>query len=433
MLKYEFEDYEITDVWAREVLDSRGNPTVEVEVVSQDGYGKAIVPSGASTGSYEALELRDGDERYGGKGVLNAVNNVNETISDLITGMDVTSQREIDIAMIEKDGTKGKSNLGANAILGASMACAACAADTLNLHLYEYLGGPNAHVLPVPMSNVLNAGVHGASSLELQEFMIMPVGEKTFYDGLRAVSEIYHELKKIVARKYGENSTGVGDEGGYSPPMKKVKEPLEMLVKAIEETGYDKSVKIALDAAASEFYNKGNGTYTLEGKELSKEDLIERYVMLTDSYPIVSIEDPFAEDDFESFSILTSAIGNKVQIVGDDLYVTNPKRLRNGIRASATNALLLKVNQIGTVTEALDAANMSFRKGWGVVVSHRSGETEDTFISDLSVALNCGQIKTGAPCRSERTAKYNQLLRIEEQLDTKARYAGKRFRNPMDL
>ena len=433
MLKYEYEDYEIMDVWAREVLDSRGNPTVEVEVVTQEGHGRAIVPSGASTGTYEALELRDGDERYGGKGVLNAVNNVNDIISDLITGMDVTSQRELDAAMIEKDGTKGKTNLGANAILGASMACAACAADTMNLHIYEYLGGPNAHVIPVPMSNVLNAGVHGASSLELQEFMIMPVGEKTFYEGLRAVSEIYHELKKIVAKKYGENSTGVGDEGGYSPPMRTVDEPLDMLVEAMEKTGYENTVMIALDAAASEFYNAKKGTYTLEGNEITKDMLIEKYINITEVYPIVSLEDPFAEDDFESFSKLTSAIGDRVQIVGDDLYVTNPERLRRGIECSATNSLLLKVNQIGTVSESFDAANMSFRNGWGVVVSHRSGETEDTFISDLSVALNCGQIKTGAPCRSERTAKYNQLLRIEEQLDTKAVYAGEYFRNPMGI
>ncbi len=430
MLQYEYEDNEIQEVVAREVIDSRGNPTVEVEVATEGGYGRAIVPSGASTGSYEALELRDAGNRFGGKGVIEAVDNVNEILAELVIGTDVAAQREIDRLMIEKDSTKDKSNLGANAILGVSMASAACAADTLHLPLYRYLGGPQAHVLPVPMSNVLNAGCHGAASLEIQEFMVMPVGVKTFSTAVRAVCETYHELRKIVAKRYGETSTGVGDEGGYSPPMTTVAEPLDMLVDAISVAGYKNTMKIALDAAASEFYSAKAGTYTLEGKELSGGELVDKYVEMTASYPIVSLEDPFAEDDFESFSELNAKIGKKVQIVGDDLFVTNKERLSRGIRESAANALLLKVNQVGTVSEAMDAADMAMRQGWGVVVSHRSGETEDTFIADLSVALNCGQIKTGAPCRSERTAKYNRLLRIEEDLEDRAVYAGKSFRNP---
>ncbi|MHC1605602.1 MAG: phosphopyruvate hydratase [Candidatus Methanofastidiosia archaeon] len=430
MLKYEYGDYDIQDVWAREVIDSRGNPTVEVEVITGEGYGLAIVPSGASTGSYEALELRDGGKRYGGKGVLNAVTNVNEVIADLIIGTNVTSQREIDDLLIEKDGTKDKSSLGANAILATSLACAACAADSLDIHLYEYLGGPHARILPVPMSNVLNAGKHGASNLEFQEFMIMPTGEKTFSDALQAVCETYHLLKSVVAEKYGKHYTGVGDEGGYSPPMKTITEPLDMLTETIEKAGYSSTMEIALDPAASEFYNSKNKRYTIEGRDVTKDKLIEKYMTLVEEYPIASIEDPFAEDDFESFMALTEAIGKKVQIVGDDIYATNCERTRTGIEKNATNALLLKVNQIGTLSEALDAASISMRSGWGVVVSHRSGETEDTSIADIAVALNCGQIKIGAPCRSERTAKYNRLLRIEEHLETKAKYAGKKFRNP---
>ncbi len=433
MLQYEYEDYEIRDLWAREVLDSRGNPTVEVEVATEEGHGKAIVPSGASTGTYEALELRDGGTRFRGYGVLDAVANVNDILSDVVIGLDVTNQQEIDSKIIAKDNTDDKSRLGANAILSVSMACAACAADTTKTHLYQYLGGGQAHILPVPMANVLNAGKHGASELEIQEFMIMPTGTKSFSKAVRAISETYHQLKIIVAKKYGKISTCVGDEGGYSPPLTSVEEPLDMLVEAINASGYKNTMKIAIDAAANEFYNKEKGTYTLEGKDVSKEDLIERYISLTRSYPLVSIEDPFAEDDFESFITLTKEIGKKVQIVGDDIFVTNPERIRRGIRDNAANALLLKVNQIGTVTETLDAATMAMRSGWGVVVSHRSGETEDTFIADLSVAINCGQIKTGAPCRGERTAKYNRLLRIEEHLGDKARYAGKNFRNPLGV
>jgi len=416
MLQFTHEERAIENIWAREVIDSRGNPTVEVEVVTDGGFGRAIVPSGASTGSYEALELRDEDERFHGKGVRTAVANVNNILSDTIMGMDVTDQHGIDLAMIEKDGTDGKTELGANAILGVSMACACCAADCLGVQLYEYLGGPHAHLMPIPMSNVLNAGVHGASSLELQEFMVMPTGAKTFAEGIRAVCETYHELKGIVAKKYGNNATGVGDEGGYSPPMTMVNEPLDMLVDAIDAAGYSKIMSIALDAAASEFYSKKEGTYTLEGKKISPSQLVERYVSMTEQYPVFSLEDPFFEDDFESFATLTDAIGKKVQIVGDDLYVSNPRRIIDGIEKRMTNALLLKVNQIGTVSEAFDAATLAMRNGWNVVVSHRSGETEDTFIADLSVALNCGQIKTGAPCRSERTSKYNRLLRIEESM-----------------
>ncbi|MHC1599146.1 MAG: phosphopyruvate hydratase, partial [Candidatus Methanofastidiosia archaeon] len=394
MLQYEYEDYEIRDLWAREVLDSRGNPTVEVEVATEEGHGKAIVPSGASTGTYEALELRDGGTRFRGYGVLDAVANVNDILSDVVIGLDVTTQREIDSKIIAKDNTDDKSRLGANAILGVSMACAACAADTTKNHLYQYLGGPQAHILPVPMANVLNAGKHGTSGLEIQEFMIMPTGTTSFSKAVRAISETYHQLKIIVAKKYGKINTCVGDEGGYSPPMTSVEEPLDMLVEAINASGYKNTMKIAIDAAANEFYDKKKGTYTLEGKDVSKEDLIERYIDLTRSYPLASIEDPFAEDDFESFITLTKKIGKKVQIVGDDIFVTNPERIRMGIKDNAANALLLKVNQIGTVTETLDAATMAMRSGWGVVVSHRSGETEDTFIADLSVAINCGQIKT---------------------------------------
>lgn len=431
MLQYAYEENEIQEVVAREVIDSRGNPTVEVEVATEEGHGTAIVPSGASTGSHEALELRDAGQRFGGKGVLEAVGIVEDVLAELVIGTDVGAQREIDRLMIDKDGTKDKASLGANAILGVSMACAACAADTYKMPLFQYLGGPQAHVLPVPMANVLNAGKHGAAGLELQEFMIMPVGVTSFSNAVRAICETYHELKGIVAKRYGATSTGVGDEGGYSPPMTTVAEALDMLTDAISAAGYKNTMKIALDAAASEFYDAKTGTYTLEGKPLSGGELIDRYAELVKTYPIVSLEDPFAEDDFASFAELTAKIGKKVQIVGDDLLVTNPARIAEAAKKEAVNALLLKPNQIGTVTEAMDAASMAMRLGWGVVVSHRSGETEDTFIADLAVALNCGQIKTGAPCRSERTAKYNRLLRIEEYLEDRAVYAGKAFRNPI--
>lgn len=429
-MRYDYEDNEICAVTAREVIDSRGNPTVEVEVETEDGFGRAIVPSGASTGSFEALELRDGGTRFAGKGVRKAVSNVNEVLAERLLGFDVTDQRLIDDELRDADGTDDKSNLGANAIVGVSMACAACAADACDMELYRYLGGPQAHVLPVPMSNVLNAGLHGSSELELQEFMVMPTGVESFSEALQSICEVYHELKKIVADRYGATATGVGDEGGYSPPMKRVDEPLEMLVEVMEETGYDDRMGISIDAAASEFYDEESGTYRLEGKTLAPGELIERYYEMIDAYPIVSLEDPFAEHDYDSFATLTGKVGRKVQIVGDDLFVTNPSRIETGLQAKAANALLLKLNQIGTVTEAWDAAQLALRSKWGVVVSHRSGETEDTFIADLAVALNCAQIKTGAPCRSERTAKYNRLLRIEEDLGDGAVYDGARFRAP---
>ncbi|BAA31069.1 phosphopyruvate hydratase [Pyrococcus horikoshii] len=420
--------YEITAIVAREILDSRGNPTVEVDVHTPIAMGRAAVPSGASTGTHEAVELRDGGKRYHGKGVRRAVENVNKIIAPELIGMDVRWQREIDKLLIELDGTENKSNLGANAILAVSLAVAKAAANSLELPLYQYLGGVNAYVLPVPLSNVINGGVHAGNELDFQEFMIMPIGASSFREAIRWVSETYHVLKRVIMGKYGKNAVNVGDEGGFAPPMKEVTEPLDALIKAIEEAGYKPGDEIALaiDAASSEFFK--DGKYIVGGKEYTREELLDLYKELVSTYPIVSIEDPFHEEDWEGFVMITNELGKKIQIVGDDLFVTNPRRLKKGIELGAANALLLKVNQIGTLTEAMDAAYTAFRAGYSVIVSHRSGETEDTTIADLAVALNAGQIKTGAPARSDRNAKYNQLIRIEEELEGIAVYAGKNFR-----
>ncbi|WP_297062167.1 phosphopyruvate hydratase [Thermococcus sp.] len=424
--------FEITAVIAREILDSRGNPTVEVEVYTPVSMGRAAVPSGASTGTHEAVELRDGGKRYHGKGVRRAVENVNKIIAPEIIGMDVTWQRDIDRLMIELDGTENKSNLGANAILGVSLAVARAAANALGLPLYQYIGGTNAYVMPVPMSNVINGGVHAGNELDFQEFMIMPIGAKSFREGIRWVSETYHTLKKVIAEKYGKNAVNVGDEGGFAPPLKEPSEALDLLTEAIEETGYKvgDEIAFALDPASSEFFDEKLGKYVVAGREYDRGELLELYRELVSSYPIVSIEDPFHEEDWEGFVEITRELGNRIQIVGDDIFVTNPKRIRKGIELGAANALLLKVNQIGTLSEAIDAAYTAYRAGWGIVVSHRSGETDDTFIADLAVALNTGQIKTGAPARMDRNAKYNQLIRIEEELEGIAVYPGKKFHNP---
>ena len=425
--------FEITGIVAREILDSRGNPTIEVDVYTPVAMGRAAVPSGASTGIHEALELRDGGKRYHGKGVKRAVENVNKIIAPELLGMDVTLQRDIDMFMLELDGSENKSNLGANAILGVSLAVAKAAANTLGMPLYRYLGGANAYVLPVPMSNVINGGAHAGNDLDFQEFMIMPVGAKSFREAIQMVSETYHTLKKILMDKYGKLAVNVGDEGGFAPPMKEVTEPLDALVKAIEETGYKAGDEIAfaLDVASSEFYEKEKNVYVVGGKEYTREGLIDLYKDLVSTYPIASIEDPVQEEDFEGFAMITKELGKKIQLVGDDIFVTNVTRLKKGIEMGAGNALLLKVNQIGTLSEAIDAAYLAFRAGYGVVVSHRSGETEDSTIADIAVALNAGQIKTGAPARSDRNAKYNQLLRIEEELEGVAYYPGKKFRNPL--
>ncbi len=426
----DYEMFEIIDIKAREVLDSRGNPTIETEIITGGGYGSAIVPSGASTGKNEALELRDKNQRYGGKGVLNAVRNVNETITPLLIGMDIRKQREIDRIMIEEDGTENKSNLGANSILSVSLAAARCAADTLNLPLYQYIGGLNTYVLPVPMMNVINGGEHAGNELDFQEFMIMPVGAKSFSEALRICAEIYHHMKKIIAKKYGKSSTNVGDEGGYAPPMKEISEPLEVIMSTIEELSYKDSVKIALDTASSTFYDEKSKMYNAMGKKMDSGELIDLFADVSSKYPIVSIEDPMAEDDFDGFVEITRKLGKKIQIVGDDIFVTNKNILSTGIKKGACNSLLLKVNQIGSLTEAIDTASMAYRNGYSVVVSHRSGETEDTMIADLAVGISSGQIKTGAPSRSERCAKYNRLLRIEEYMGQSAVYAGKNFRIP---
>jgi len=426
----DYEMFEIIDIKAREILDSRGNPTIETEIITGGGYGSAIVPSGASTGKHEALELRDKNDRYGGKGVLNAVRNVNETITPLLIGMDIRKQREIDRVMIEEDGTENKSNLGANAILSVSLAAARCASDTVNLPLYQYLGGLNTYVLPVPMMNVINGGEHAGNELDFQEFMIMPVGAKSFSEALRICAEVYHHMKKIISKKYGKSSTNVGDEGGYAPPMKEISEPLEVIMSTLEELSYKDIVKIALDTASSTFYDEKSNTYNAMGKKRGSGELIDLFSEVSSKYPIISIEDPMAEDDFEGFIEITKKLGKKIQIVGDDLFVTNKNRLSIGIKKGACNSLLLKVNQIGSLTEAIDTASLAYRSGYSVVVSHRSGETEDTMIADLAVGISSGQIKTGAPSRSERCAKYNRLLRIEEYLGESAAYAGKDFRIP---
>ena len=418
----------IIDVYGREILDSRGNPTVEVEVTLDDGsFGRACVPSGASTGAFEACEMRDADcSRYLGKGVLTAVDHVNEESADALVGQDATCQREIDTMLIDLDGTENKTCLGANAILGASMACARAAANSVDLPLYAYLGGPNAYTLPVPMMNILNGGVHADNNVDFQEFMIMPVGAPTFAEALRWCAEIYHTLKKVL-HEAGLGG-GVGDEGGFAPNFTTNEEPLEYIVRACEAAGYKPGVDImfAMDPASTEFYNAETGKYELkgEGRELSSAEMVDYWAALVEKYPIISIEDGMAEEDWDGWKALTDRIGDKVQLVGDDLFVTNSKRLAKGIQLGCANAILIKVNQIGSLTETLEAIEMAKRAGYACVMSHRSGETEDTTIADLAVACNTGQIKTGAPCRSDRVAKYNQLLRIEEELGDQAEYAG---------
>ena len=420
---------EIVDVLGREILDSRGNPTVEVEVYLEDGtVGRAAVPSGASTGIYEACELRDGDKsRYLGKGVLTAVKNVNTAIAECLVGMNVLDQTAIDKALIELDGTPNKTKLGANAILGASLACAKAAAESLGTSLYNYIGGANAKVLPVPMMNILNGGAHATNNVEIQEFMIMPVGACCFREALRMCAEVFHQLKKTL-KENGTPAAGVGDEGGYAPNLKKDEDALKVIVKAIEEAGYKpgEDFKIAIDAASSEWWNEEEKCYIQpkSGKKLTQQQLVNMWKKFADTYPIVSLEDGMAETDWEGWAMLTKAIGDRVQLVGDDLFVTNTERLKTGIEKKVANAILIKVNQIGTLTETLDAIQMANRAGYTAIVSHRSGETEDATIADIAVAVNAGQIKTGAPSRTDRVAKYNQLLRIEEELGDVAQYLG---------
>ena len=415
----------IRDVYAREILDSRGNPTIEVDVLLGDGtVGRAAVPSGASTGKYEAVELRDRDNRYGGKGVLHAVQHVNEQLANVVIGMNVFEQTKIDRALIRADGSDNKKNLGANALLGVSLAVAHAAAKALRLPLYQYLGGVHTKQLPVPMMNILNGGVHADNTLDIQEFMIMPVGAENFQEGLRMCAEIYHILKQLLKEK-GLN-TAVGDEGGFAPNLSDTKEALCFLKDAVERAGYrmGADITIALDVAASELYHAESGKYIFPGeskmlgKRVSRtaEELIDYYQELADAFPIYSIEDPLDEEDWDGWELLTTRLGREIQLVGDDLFVTNTARLRRGIERGAANAILIKVNQIGTLSEAIEAIELAQRSGYRVIISHRSGETEDTTIADMAVAFHVGQIKTGAPCRSERVAKYNQLLRIEEKV-----------------
>ena len=423
---------EIVSIVGREVLDSRGNPTVEVDVILDSGaFGRAIVPSGASTGEHEAVELRDGGTRFGGKGVMTAVGFVNGEIADELDGIDALEQRLIDTALINLDGTDNKARLGANAILGVSLAVAKAAAAELELPLYRYVGGPNAHVLPVPMLNVVNGGVHAYNTIDLQEFMIMPVGAASFREALRWGVEVYHALKTIFHDR--GLSTAVGDEGGFAPNLAKNEDAIIALVEAIEKAGYKpgEDIAIALDPAMSEIYRDGHYHLTGEAKVLSSDDLVEYWARLVKSYPIVSIEDGMAEDDWEGWAKLTGALGSQVQLVGDDLFVTNTRRLRMGIDRHVANSVLVKVNQIGTLTETLDTVEMATRHAYTSVMSHRSGETEDSTIADLAVATNCGQIKCGAPARSDRVAKYNQLLRIEQQLGEAAEYRGTAALGPL--
>lgn len=418
----------IVDVYAREILDSRGNPTVEVEVYLEGGaMGRAMVPSGASTGAFEAVELRDGDkERYLGKGVLNAVENVNDIIAPEIIGMDAVDQVAIDMEMIELDGTENKGKLGANAILGVSMAVARAAADALGLPLFQYLGGVNGKTLPVPMMNILNGGKHADNNVDIQEFMVMPVGAPNFKEGLRMGAEIFHSLKKVLQGK-GLN-TAVGDEGGFAPNLTSNEEALEVIIEAIQKAGYTpgKDVMLALDVAATELFDKNENNYNLAGEGVVKtsEQMVDFYEHLVNKFPIISIEDGLDEEDWAGWKLLTDRLGKKIQLVGDDLFVTNTTRLERGIESKTANAILIKLNQIGTITETLDAIEMAKRAGYTAVISHRSGETEDSTIADLVVAVNAGQIKTGAPSRTDRVAKYNQLLRIEEMLDYTSKYAG---------
>ena len=421
---------EIVDVVAREILDSRGNPTVEVEVTLEDGVvGRAAVPSGASTGIYEACELRDGDKsRYMGKGVEKAVANVNTEIAEALIGMNVLDQPAIDKVMIDLDGTPNKSRLGANAILGASLACAKAAAESLGTSLYNYIGGVNAKILPMPMMNILNGGAHATNNVDIQEFMIMPVSAPSFREALRRCAEVFHTLKTVL-KENGTPAAGVGDEGGYAPNLKKDEDALKVIVQAIEKAGYvpGEDFMIAIDAAVSEWYNEETGCYDLPKakKTMTKQQMVNMWKKFADNYPIISLEDGMGENDWEGWGMLTKAIGDRVQLVGDDLFVTNVERLSTGIEKKVANAILIKVNQIGTLTETLDAIQMANRAGYTAVVSHRSGETEDTTIADISVALNAGQIKTGAPSRTDRVAKYNQLLRIEEELGDAAQYLGR--------
>ncbi len=412
--------FEITEVHAREILDSRGNPTVEVEIYAGEYMGRASVPSGASTGKREAVELRDRDERFHGKGVRKAIENIEKKIAPRLIGMDVLEQRKIDLMLIALDGTENKSNLGANATLGVSLAAARLASYLLEMPLYKYLGGTNAHILPVPFMNVINGGAHAGNELSIQEHMIAPVGAKNVREAIRMGSEVYHQLKEILKKKYGRYAINVGDEGGFAPPMRHIHEPFDAITQAIDEMGYADKVKIAIDSAASGFYS--NGTYTVQGKEYSTGELIDLYSELISTYPIILLEDPLAEDDWDGFIEITAKLGNRVQIVGDDIFVTNPKIIRQGIERKAANAALIKLNQIGTVTETIEAVDLAHRSGWRTFVSHRSGETADDFIADFAVAMNTGQIKSGAPCRVDRVEKYNQLMRIEEELRETAEY-----------
>ncbi|HPT76640.1 MAG: phosphopyruvate hydratase [Epulopiscium sp.] len=427
---------EILDVFAREIMDSRGNPTVEVEVVVDAGgrqvVGRAAVPSGASTGAFEAVELRDGGDRYVGKGVQNAVDNVNNIIAEEIIGMNALDQVEIDNRMIELDGTPNKSKLGANAILGVSLAVAKAAAEALDMPLYQYLGGFNAKVLPVPMMNILNGGKHADNTVDLQEFMIMPVGAKSFSEALRMCAEVYHNLKKVLSAR--GLSTAVGDEGGFAPDLATSEETIQVIIEAVEKAGYKpgEDIRIALDAAATELYDEETKTYRFPGESKMKgqeivrtsEEMVAYYEDLVNKFPIISIEDGLSEEDWEGWKLLTERLGKRIQLVGDDLFVTNTERLAKGIELGVANSILIKVNQIGTLTETFNAIQMANRAGMTAVVSHRSGETEDATIADIAVAVNAGQIKTGAPCRSDRVAKYNQLLRIEEELGDTAEYLG---------
>lgn len=413
----------IADVHAREILDSRGNPTVEVEVILDDqSIGRAAVPSGASTGAFEAMELRDGGSRYTGKGVQKAVALVEDEILPEIMGIDATDQRLVDQTMIELDGTPNKGRLGANAILGVSLAVAKAAAESANLPLYRYVGGPNAHVLPVPMMNIINGGAHADSDVDFQEFMIAPIGAETFAESVRMGAEVYHSLKSVL--KANGLSTGLGDEGGFAPNLSSNRAALELISEAITKAGFalGKDIALAMDVAATEFFK--DGVYHVEGQKKSTEEMIDFYAKLVSDFPIVSIEDPLSEDEWDAWVAITAAIGSRTQIVGDDHFVTNTERIARGIQLKSANALLVKVNQIGSLTETADSVDMAHRAGFASMMSHRSGETEDTTIADLAVAFNCGQIKSGAPARTDRVAKYNQLLRIEEDLGAAARYAG---------
>jgi len=413
----------IKNVYAREILDSRGNPTVEVEVTLDNGsIGRAAVPSGASTGAFEAAELRDGGKRYLGKGVQTAVKNVNEKLAPIVIGLNVEDQRNLDEQMNKLDGTKNKSNLGANAILGVSLAAARAGANSVNQSLFKFIGGSDAKTLPVPMMNILNGGAHADTNVDIQEFMVAPIGAQTFKESLRWGAEIYHSLKSVLKKK--GLATSIGDEGGFAPNLASNRAALDLILEAVELAGFKSGSEIALamDVAATEFFD--NGSYKFEGKQLTSDQMITYYSELVSAYPLVSIEDPLDEDDWDGWAKLTAQLGDKVQIVGDDLFVTNPERLLRGIESKTANALLVKVNQIGTLTETIDAVNLAHKNTYRSMMSHRSGETEDTTIADLAVALNCGQIKTGAPARSERVAKYNQLLRIEEELAGSAVYAG---------